>query len=856
MLVAPLPMHREMPDPPAPPAPHALPHGPGSPPVEGVSTREARARLDRDGPNVLPQSARPRWWGVLWRVVREPMLLLLLGAALVYLLLGDPGDAIALCVSVLLVVALTLYQELRSERALQAMRELGSPRATVVRDGRVQVLAAAELVTGDLIHLAEGDRVPADARVLEESNLLLDESLMTGESAPVHRTAGGTGEDNLVCAGCLVVQGHGTARVVATGASTQMGRLGLALRDIRPLPTPMQRDMRRAAAVFSAVALAASALVVALYGSLRGDWLEALLAGITLAIANIPEELPVVLAVFLALGSWRMARHKALVRRPPAIEALGSVTVLCTDKTGTLTENRMRVAGLELPAWRMEGDGDAAQARRDLLDTADLACPDHLHDPMERAIRDAARENPARPGTQARTRLREYPLTPALLATVHVWQDPVARPGQMQVACKGAPETVAGLCSLPHEQRTAVLDAAAGMAERGLRVLGVARGHASGDASGLPASPQDFPFEWLGLIGFEDPLRDGVPEAVAEADAAGIRVVMLTGDHPATARAIALQAGLDSARVLSGAELEALGEADYTRAASSVNVFARIQPLQKLRLVRALVSEGSVVAMTGDGVNDAPALMAAHVGVAMGQRGTEVAREAAAIVLLDDNFVTVVRAIRLGRSIYDNIERAVRYILAVHIPITGLALLPLLLGEPLVLLPLHVVFVEMIIDPASTIVFEREPPAADVMRRPPRTPRDRLLNRHNLSVSIGLGLVALLAVVVVYLAGRGMEVAQSQLAALSFIALVSGNLALLVASRKRGARPAGAPGHPNLAFRIVAIGALAMLAVVVWIPGPAGWFGFASPPLALTAAALALPWVLLAPLAGRARVPR
>jgi Ca2+-transporting ATPase len=443
-------------------------------------------------------------------------------------------------------------------------------------------------------------------------------------------------------------------------------------------------------------------LVFALYGLLRGDWLQALLAGITLAMSNIPEEFPVVLTVFLALGAWRMARHRVLVRRPPAIEALGAVTVLCTDKTGTLTENRMSVV-------ETVAEDGSIDARRVLHRIARLASAAETHDPMDRAIFGVALPDDA-PDAAMLHSLRRYPLSPTLPAYTAAWRSEDT--DTLRIACKGAPETIAALCALAPAPRDRALAQVATMAQRGLRVIAVAEAAWPLDAP-LPDDPREFRFQWRGLLGFADPLRAAVPAAVAEARSAGIRVVMLTGDHPETARSIAAQAGLSARpRVALGDEIAALDDDAFDASAREIDVFARVRPEHKLRLVEALKARGAVVAMTGDGVNDAPALMAAHVGVAMGARGTDVAREAAAIVLLDDDFASIVRAVRLGRTLYDNIRRAARYIIAVHLPITGLALLPLLLDAPLILLPLHIVFLEMIVDPACSFVFEREPPAA------------------------------------------------------------------------------------------------------------------------------------------------
>ena len=823
---------------------------------------------------------------MLLDVLREPMLLLLLAASALYLLLGDTGEALILGASVLLVIALTLYQELRSERALQALRELSSPRARVIRDGRMQVLPAAALVVGDRVQLAEGDRVPADVRLLDDGAVEVDASLLTGESVPVARSAAQAGHDRLH-AGTLVVRGHAAAVVEATGPRTEMGRIGASLADVRTQPTPLQREMRRVVALFGGIAIAACALMVLLYGLLRGDWLQAMLAGITLAMSNIPEEFPVVLTVFLALGGWRMARQRVLVRRPPAIEALGAVTVLCTDKTGTLTENRMALAELAPPGARAQALADApndpAAPARTLLACAARASEAATHDPMDRAVLRSVDAAQAAPSTAP---LHRYPLSAGRPLYALAWPD---TDGGLRIACKGAPEAVAALCAPAPAQAAAARAHAAvadEMAARGLRVLAVAE--AVLPAASLPASclqasalPTDMrgcpeldcpelddprlQWRWHGLLGFADPLRPGVRAAVDEARSAGIRVLMLTGDHPRTARAIAAQAGIAQGGGDGMAQGIDAGDRDGRGTASTVvtgsafadasadaadamlahtRVFARVTPAHKLRMVERLRARGEVVAMTGDGVNDAPALAAAHVGVAMGARGTDVAREAAAIVLVDDDFASVVRAVRMGRAIYDNIRRATRYVIAVHVPIAGLALLPLLLGTPLVLMPLHVVFLEMIVDPACAFVFEREPPDRDLMRRPPRRPQARMIDAPTLIASLARGALAFACVVGIYLVAGTQGLAPPAQAACAFAALVSGNLALIAAHRG----DAGlwqALRQPNPAFVAVVGITCALLLPVLLLPPVAAWFRFVPPPWPMLVAALSLPALVL-----------
>ena len=789
----------------------------------GLTASEAKDRLARDGPNALPDPERRTPVRIAAHALREPMLLLLLAAGAIYLALGEPRDAALLLLSILVVVALTIVQEYRAETALRALRERASPMTTVFRDGAPLVIPSCEVVMGDMLLLNAGDRLSADARVLDAADLLVDESLLTGESVPVSKSvrADDTGR---LRAGTIVVGGSGRGEVTATGARTEYGRIGVALREVRPPPTPLQRQMRQLVRLFAALAFLSCVLVVTAMLARGAGTLDALLAGITLAIANIPEEFPVVVVVYLALGAWRMSRRAVLVRRPAAIEALGSVTVLCTDKTGTMTENRMRVAEL---------CDDRADADLPLRTVAALAAPLHTLDPMDLALRDGLDADLA--GWRS---LREYPFTPLRRSVGMAWR----REGRTLVVAKGAPEAIAEACQLQVQVREGLEARVAGMTRRGLRVLGVA--YAQVDTP--PDALESLVLEWRGLVAFVDPLREGVPDAVAEARAAGMRVLMLTGDHAGTAQAIAQQAGLArTAHVAIGEVFAAAGPASATGVLADTDVFARVRPEHKLRLVELLQRQGEVVAMTGDGVNDAPALAAAHVGVAMGKRGTDVAREAASIVLVDDDFSSLVRAVAEGRRIYDNMRRAVRYIMAVHVPITCLALMPALAGVPPVLFPLHVVLLELIIDPTCSIVFEAEPAHPDLMRRPPRPARQPIIGLREFAAAAIHGLAMFAPLLAIDLLTRRAGVPAQQVAALDFTVLVAGNVALMATYRsgKSLLHAAMGPGRP-FRIAIVAIGVFVLLATRV--RDVAVWLDFEPPPLGWWWVAVALPFAFAA----------
>ncbi|RJF70338.1 cation-translocating P-type ATPase [Rhodopseudomonas palustris] len=783
----------------------------------GLSNAEAAARLKAEGFNELPRPDRRTLFGIVLEVLREPMLALLLGGGVIYLALGDFKEAIILLVFASLSVVITVVQESRTERVLEALRDLTSPRALVIRDGERKRIAGREVVRGDLLVLAEGDRVAADAVLLQADDIAVDESLLTGESLPVRKIArdeaGDTiprrpgGDDQpIVYSGSLMVRGSGIAEVIATGARSEIGKIGQALGTMQTEPPRLQTQTRKLVRVFGLIGGAFSILVVVLYGTLRGGWLDAVLAGITVGMSMLPEEFPVVLTVFMAMGAWRISQARVLTRRAAAIEALGSATVLCTDKTGTLTENRMSVAELRLlsgETFRPRA-GDLPAAFRDLLETALLAAAPDPFDPMDRALHRLADEH-LPDGAGGRSLVHAYGLRRDLLAITQVWRDPDDL-GNYVVAAKGAPEAIARMCGLGDadlKQLSSTVDA---MAADGLRVLGVAR--AAHPSDNWPETQLGFGFVFLGLVGLADPLREAVPAAVADCRTAGIRVVMITGDYPATARAIARGAGIDSEASITGDEIAQLDDAALAQRLKSTTVFARIMPEQKLRIVEALKADGEVVAMTGDGVNDAPSLKAAHIGIAMGGRGTDVAREASSIVLLDDDFASIVKAIRLGRRIYDNLVKAMGFIFAVHVPIAGLALLPLLFGLPILLGPIHIAFLEMIIDPVCSIVFEAETAEDDVMRRPPRNPDRPLFSGALIGWGLVQGLLVFTLVAGVFVIGQSRAMPETELRALTFFALVLSFVCLIFVNRSFSTSILAALRRPNpmLAAVLVIVG--------------------------------------------------
>lgn len=789
----------------------------------GLSQSEAADLLKKHGYNELATDGPKSLWGVAGEVIREPMFLLLLSCGGVYMALGDFREGVILLSTIIILIGITFFQHRKTERALESLRQLSSPRALVIRDGLEMHIAGRELVPGDLMIIQEGDRVAGDGTILETDHLAVDESLITGESLPVNKNT--SGDSSIVYAGSLVTSGRAYVRVGTTGTSSVLGKISASLKEVEETQTRLQKEMKSLIRRLGFIGILICICVVLVFFFVRGNFIASLLTGLSAAMAILPEEFPVVLSVFLALGAWRLSGKNVLTRKPAAIETLGSATVLCSDKTGTITLNKMQVT-----AWFAAGEIHQAVSKdsltpqsADLLKAAELASAPESSDPMEKAIREICRSKHIT-GNESERLLKEFPLQKDFMAMTRVFR---SASGELQAYMKGAPETVLKGCRLSENERRDLLQVMHEMASGGSRLLAVA---VDEFCAAIPDSQGAFHLRFLGFIALEDPIRSEVPEAIRECREAGIRVIMITGDNPVTASSIARSCGLPDADIATGQDLAQWSDEELESHIGRIGIFARVIPEQKLRIVRALQRKGEVVAMTGDGVNDAPALKAADIGISMGNKGTDVAREASSLVLLDDNFASIVGGIRLGRRIFDNLQKAMYYIIAVHIPIIGLTMLPAFFPElPLILWPVHIVFLELIIDPVCSIVFESEQEERGVMQRPPRKPEAVFFGKKDILRGAMTGSLMLAAVIFIYLASLHEGHNENEVRAITFSALILCNIFLVITSlSKTRSFLSFLFERQKAAFIVVSVAVVFLIAIVA-IPQLRSLFGFDYP---------------------------
>lgn len=780
----------------------------------GLTQQEVSERRKLYGYNELPQKQQKTVFKIALEVVKEPMFMLLLACATLYMIIGDYTEGAVMLGSVFLIIFITFFQHQRTEKALDALKKLASPRALVIRDGKQIRVAGREVVLGEIVLLNEGDRIPADGEIISAVNFHVDESMLTGESVAVHRS-----EEEKVFSGSLVVKGKAKIEVKAIGGGTEFGKIGRSLEAIEQEQTKLQKELKGLILKLFLIGALISVLIVVAFYFTRGNLISSFLNGLAGAMAILPEEFPVVMTVFLAMGAWRLSKIHVLTRRPTAIETLGAATVLCSDKTGTITKNQMEVVEVVVLGEHINTE-DFSEENNDLMHLIKAgakACPLDPVDPMERAICKLAKEFTV----IEEDCVKEYPFSRSFFAMSLAYTNSDG----FIAYTKGAPEAILDLCHVDESMKQEVLASVRVLAGKGRRVLGVA---ISKESKNLLDDQHDYDFEFLGLLGLEDPIREEVPNAVKECYDAGIKVKMITGDYAETALSIAEQAGIDiSGGALSGEEISMLNDDELIQRINNVNVFARIIPEQKLRIVRALQSNDEVVAMTGDGVNDAPALKAADIGVSMGQKGTDVAREASSLVLLDDNFSSIVSAIRSGRKIYDNLQKSMTYIMAIHVPIIGLTLLPAFVPTiPVLLMPLHIIFMELIIDPVCSLAFESEKEEEGIMKRPPRHSSYRFFSAKRIAWSLFMGTLLLLTVLAVYFFSIHEGHTEGQVREIGFTTLIFGNMALILTSLSKTRFVPGVLFERNIALLTILTIASVLLLALIKVPYLVDLFDF------------------------------
>lgn len=785
----------------------------------GLNSNEIKILQDKHGLNELAPEKKETLFHKIIGIFKEPMFLLLICTALIYFILGEPRDGIIMLVFVVFMSGINIVQEWKTDKTLQALKELSSPKVRVIRNEKLIEIESRELTIGDLMLLEEGDKISADGVIIEMFDLGVDESTLTGESDVVWKKLELSEDEkeqnwkkNCCYAGTSVTQGSALLKVTSIGSQTEYGKIGTALLSVPQDSTPLEKQIRKLIKVCAFIGLCCFLLVtIFTFASMKEPVLiervtHSILAGITLAMAMIPEEFPVILTVFLAMGAWRLAKKNSLIRRMPSVETLGAVSVLCVDKTGTLTKNQMTVQ--EVYYYTPKKD--------EVILYSALGCETEPYDPMEKAILQFACNNGiAREEIFNNKLISEYSFSSETKMMGHIWE----LNGKPCLAAKGSPESILPLCGLSREELKKIECEQIRLAKQGYRVIAVAK---RVNMENIPEKLSDNSLEFLGLIGLEDPPKEAVPEAIKTCYRAGLRVVMITGDNGTTAASIAKKIGIkNSQNVLTGAQIEKLTDEELKERVKVTNIFARVIPNHKMRIVKALKDNGEVVAMSGDGVNDAPALKYSDIGIAMGKRGTNVAKEAADMVLLDDNFTTIVDTVKDGRRIYDNIKKAVGYVFVIHIPIALIALLTPILKIPLLLYPIHIVLMELIIDPTCSIIFERQPAEGDIMDRKPRSSEDSIITRNLMLKSVLQGLAIFAASFGSYaylLSSAGWS--ENSARSFALIILMVANLFLVYVNQsEKTFAMSGMFINKDRVILYVNIGILLALGLILYLPG-------------------------------------
>ncbi|QBA23684.1 cation-translocating P-type ATPase [Chryseobacterium indologenes] len=749
--------------------------------LKGLTESEVTASRKKYGYNRLEAVKKESWTDLLLNILKEPMLILLICVSFIYVLTGDYGEALFMFAAIVGVTAISFYQDNRSKKALEELEKLNEPLSKVIRDSKIIDIPTFEIAVGDLCITEEGNLINADGRIVHSNDFSVNESSLTGESFSVFKDS--RSEDNRVYSGTITVSGLAVFEVENIGKETKVGKIGQSILNIKTEISPLQLQIRNFVKGMAVIGIIIF-LAVCIFSFVKtGDFVTSLLSGLTLAMSVLPEEIPVAFTTFMALGAWKLMREGIIIKRSSIVETLGSVSVICTDKTGTITENSMKLKHLyDYRSDRIYEEPEfAITALHELIDYAMWSSEPVPFDPMEITLHKVY-EQTRKPDQRKNYQLfHEYPLEGKPPMMTHLFEN---EQKNRIIAAKGAPEAIISVSSLSEEEKNKIRKLIKNFGEQGFRVLGVARSHFEGND--FPDKQQDFKFDFLGLTVFYDPPKKGIKEVFKHIYDAGIQVKVITGDNADTTKAIALQAGIVSnTPPVNGSEIAVCSESDLIKLSEETTLFTRMFPEAKLEVVSALKEQGHVVAMLGDGVNDGPALKAAHIGVAMGNKGTEIAKSAAALVITNDDLDKLVIGVAAGRRIYANIKKAVQYIISIHIPIILTVSLPLFLGWvfPHIFTPVHVIFLELVMGPTCSIVYENEPMEKNAMQRPPRPLTDTFLNWKELAISIIQGIIITAGILWLYQYSVSHGNGEAKTRALVFTTLIFSNILLSLVNR-------------------------------------------------------------------------
>jgi len=798
--------------------------------IKGLSQEQVLAARAQHGHNRLVFKRENAVWGVLKSLSKEPMVILLLAASAIYFVMGRTGDGIFLASAIVLVSVISLYQDARSRNALEKLQQFTQPRCKVVRGGEVREISSDELVIGDSLMVEEGTAIAADGTIVQGHDFSVDESILTGESLSVAK--GPDKEDGAIYRGTTVTSGLAIATVTAIGNETKLGKIGKSIEGIVEEKTPLEVQIGN----FVKKMVIIGAVVFVLFCGINyyrtGEILDSLLKALTLAMSILPEEIPVAFTTFMALGAWRLMKMGIVVKQMKTVETLGSATVICADKTGTITENKMTLARLFVLSSRKITDPKEAlqDDERALIRLAMWASEPIPFDPMEVALHDAyahAFPDDERPRYHI---AHEYPLGGKPPMMTHLFEDDK---GDRIIAAKGAPEALMAVAQLTEEEKKRVEAAVEALAVDGFRVLGV--GEAAFAGNDFPATQQEFPFVFKGIVAFYDPPKKNIQHVLEGFYAAGIAVKIVTGDNAATTTAIAKQVGFEGhGKSLTGDELMQLSEDELAARVLDANMFTRMFPEAKLRIINALKAKGQIVAMTGDGVNDGPALKAAHIGIAMGKKGTEIAKQAASLILLEDDLSNMIDAVAMGRKIYTNLKKAIQYIISIHIPIIFTVFVPLALGWkfPNIFSPIHIIFLELIMGPTCSIMYENDPMEKNTMKQKPRPFTSTFFNWKELLTSMMQGAVITVGTLGIYQYAVHLGLDEAHTRTMVFVVLVAANIFLTLVNRSFYYSVFATMRYKNRMVPIIIGITLVLAGLVLFVPQVTRFFQFAPIPLA------------------------